>query len=164
MIITKKAVSTVGIGAAVVVGSLMATSLVGAHPFSDESREERVAELAERFNLNEDEVRTYFEEKREEHRAEMEEKHAQRLAELVEDGTLTQEQADALSAKHEEMRQGMEELRESDASREEIHEEMESLREELEAWAEEQGIDLDSIRAEGKHGHRGGHHRGGSDE
>jgi hypothetical protein len=156
-----KAISTVGVGAAIVAGSMLAVNAASAHSIfggSDENQAEAVSEFAERFNLDESEVQAYFDEKKAERQAEMGAKRAEHIASLVEDGTLSQEQADALTAKQEEMKATRDALRDQDLTREEIHEKMEEARTEFEAWAEEQGIDLDSIRPERGKGHHDHQH------
>ena len=117
--------------------------------------------LAERFNLSEAEVETFLDEQRDTFRAERQEARAEaraeRLAELVEDGTLTQEQADTMTEMKEAMQAEKQELKDQDLSREEIREAMSELREEFQTWAEEEGIDLEEIRGDhDKKGRRGG--------
>ena len=153
-----KIITTAGVGAAIVAGSMLAVTATSAH--SGGSSDERAAEIAERFDLDETEVQTYFTEKKAEHQAERAEKHAEHLASLVEDGTLTQEQADALSAKHAEMREAKEALKDQDLTKEEMQEQMEASRADLKAWAEEQGINLDDIHPEKGEGHKKGHYGG----
>lgn len=160
----KHITQTAGISLAVLVASLLAVSAASAH-FSGggkEQQQERVTELAERFNLDENEVETYFEEKRVEHQAEREEKRAEHMASLVEAGTLTQEQADELTAMREATRDQVKALRDSGAEREEIKTLMEEKHAEVEAWADAQGLSLDDIRPE--HGRRHGHGHGHDDD
>ena len=149
-----KTLTTVGVGAAIVAGSMMAVTAASAHYGGDNS--ERVAEFAERFELEESEVQAYFDEKHEARQQERETARAEHMAGLVEAGTLPQEQADALSAKHEELRAAVQSLKESDASREEMKSQMEENRDAMQAWAEEQGINLDDVRPEKGEGHRKG--------
>jgi hypothetical protein len=145
----------------VATGTALGISGASAHSGgNEEERAARVSELAERFNLDESEVESYFEEKRTEHEAEREQKRDEHLAGLVEDGTLTQEQADALKAKMEELHEARDALKDQDLTREEMREQMEANREELQSWAEEQGIDLDAIRPEKGEGRRGHHGHG----
>ena len=118
-----------------------------------------VDRIATRFNLNRDEVQTVFDEKHDEMEAEHEQRQAMRLQELVDNGTLTAEQKTALEAKHEEMETKREALKDQDLTREEVRTQMETARTEFEAWAKDQGIDLDAIRPAGGMGMR--HGRGG---
>lgn len=56
-----------------------------------------------------------------------------------------------------------ESLRDQDLTREQMHDKMKEARDSFETWAEDQGIDLEAIRPEGKgfgeHGPRGGMNR-----
>jgi molecular chaperone DnaK (HSP70) len=149
MTTTKVLVST-GVSAAVLAGSLLAVTAVSAAEQStrEDRRNEHISALSERFNLNEEEVRSFYEEQREIHRAEREQKRAQHIQSLVEDGTLTQEQADQLESFREEMHELKVSLRESGASRDEIKEQIESSKEEIKSWAETEGINLETIKPE----------------
>ena len=144
---TTRVLTTAGVGAAIIAGSMLAVNAANAHGNIADS-EARVSEFAERFDLNEDEVKSYFEEKREQRQNEREEQHAEHLSSLVADGSITQQQADALSAKKDEMRDAREALHGQDLTKEEMHERMQQAREDFNTWADEQGIDLDSIRPE----------------
>jgi polyhydroxyalkanoate synthesis regulator phasin len=116
-----------------------------------------IQKIAEKFNLNEDEVAAVFDEERDEHHAEMQAKWSERLDDLVNDGKINAEQKQAILDKHEEMHNKMEEWKDLDP--EERHEKMRGLREEFRAWAEEQGIDL-PLLGPYKHGFMVGFHRG----
>lgn len=145
-----------GIVTTVAAGSLIGTGMASAQ--SSDGADSIIDKIATRFNLDKSEVETTFSEHREERQVERQEKHTEHLASLVIDGTLTQAQADALTAKHTELREARDALKDQDLTREEMHEAMETAREEMKTWAEEQGIDLDAIRPEG--GHKGGRHHG----
>lgn len=153
-----KSMLAAGVVTTVAVGSVVGTSLVSAHPGTDNAS--IVDKIASTFNLNKDEVEAVFEEARDERHQEMETKHAERLSSLVEAGTLTQDQANALAAKHDEMQATRESLKDQDLTREEMKDQMEAAREEFKTWAEEQGIDLESIRPEKGEGPRMGGHGG----
>ena len=153
-----KTVSTIGVGAAIVAGSMLAVTAASAHGGSEEKQAERASALAERFNLDESEVQSYFEDQRTERKAEREAKRAEHISGLVEAGTLTQTQADELIALKDETKASIEELKESGAEKEEIKSAMEESRSAVEAWASEQGINLDDIRPEGKEKGGRGHH------
>lgn len=146
-------VTTVAVGSLLGIGTASAQSTTGQTSVVDK--------MVEKFNLNRDDVQTVFEEVHDERHAEMEAKRAERLASLVEDGTLTQEQADALQAKHDEMEALRESWRDEGLTSDEIRQNMQDVRDGFKTWAEEQGIDLDNIRPAsgefGGHGHRGPH-------
>lgn len=90
----------------------------------------RIAEgLAQRFGLNTDEVRGYFDENR-----------GERMFERLTEAGLTEEQVQALRAKKEELREERDCL--SDLSFEERQERAEEMRAEINEFAEQNGIDL----------------------
>ncbi len=156
-----RTLSTVGIGAAIVAGSMFAVSAANAQSGGGVS-DDRATAIAEKLGVDSDQVKEAFEEVHAEKKAEREEQKAERLAGLVSDGTLTQEQADSLTAKHAELRETMQALKDSGASREEIRKQMKTAKEEFKTWAEEQGIDLEAIRPErDMQSRRGRQHRGG---
>jgi Tfp pilus assembly protein PilV len=106
-----------------------------------------VGKLADKFNLNEQEVQAVFDEHKDdmhkEHRATFEE----RLSEAVADGKLTEDQKAKILAKLDELQSQREANHESfkDMSSEERREAMEKRREELETWAEENDIPEDYL-------------------
>lgn len=90
--------------------------------------------IAERFNLNLEEVQKFFEETRQEARQEMQTRFAGR------DGCeLTEEQRQSLSAEREELMAKYGDMK--NLSREEMQNRMQEMRSEMQAWAEENGID-----------------------
>jgi len=119
-----------------------------------------VQRLVERFNLDETEVREFFTEHREERQEQRHQRAQERLDEAVENGTLTTDQRDALEEKHQEMQ----DLREAnkdewrELSADEKHELREQHHEQMEAWAEENGIELSLFKFGQKGGQPGGRH------
>ncbi len=93
-----------------------------------------IEKFAERFNLNLDEVKAFFDEMRQERGQEMQ----TRLGERPAFKELTDEQKEALAAKREELREEYDTLK--GLSLEERQAKMEEKREETKAWAEENGI------------------------
>jgi len=96
--------------------------------------------IAERFDLDIDEVADFIEELKEERRASMEERFEERLGRLVEDGKITSEQKEAILEKKEELeifREKLEDMKVSQA-REAIKE----MKEELKDWTEENDLEL----------------------
>lgn len=89
-----------------------------------------------------------FDEQHEARKAEHDAKRAERLQSLVDDGTITAEQKTAIEAKIEELSKNREANRDSfkDLSQEERKAKMDEERESLEAWAEEQGLDLSKLK------------------
>lgn len=95
-----------------------------------------VQKLAERFGLNQDELKSFFEEEREAHQEKMQAQFEERLNQAVADGKITEAQKQLILQKHEELRAARQE------NREEKQEDRETRRAELEAWAKEKGIDM----------------------
>lgn len=87
-----------------------------------------IAKLAERFNLNQDELKNFFDEQHQERLQQMHKQHEQRLNQAVTDGVITEEQKQAILAKHEEMQN----------QQQQHHQEMQ-------AWFETQGIDPEKL-------------------
>ena len=119
-----------------------------------------IQKLVERFGLNQQEVESVFDEVREERHAQMQAKYEEKLDALVQEGKITEEQKEAIIAKHEEMRAEKQENFGfwKDLEPEERRAKMEEHRAEMQAWADEKGIDLSLI---GGLGGRKGMGRGG---
>lgn len=126
--------------------------------------------FAQRFNIDESEVKTFMDELHAEKKAEHEADKDAKLDQLVTDGILTEEQKEAYKTKMEEFRSFMEENRpapedfaslteeERQAQMEEHKTKMDEHRAEMEAWATEQGIDLEAVRKDlMPEGHKGRH-------
>lgn len=115
-----------------------------------------IKKLVERFNLNEEEVKKVFDEAREERRAEMRARFEERLNQAVKEGKITEQQKKAIMAKKEEMQAEREKLK--DLTPEERRQMREKHKQELEAWAKENGIDLNLLPMLFGKGHHGPHH------
>ena len=107
-----------------------------------------VQKLAERFNLNLDDVQQVFKDAGQERQQGMQARFEKKLG-----AGLTDEQKQAISAKQEEIRQKFEALK--DLSLEERQAKMQDLREEMKAWAEQNGIDSKFIWGFGRGCNRG---------
>jgi len=142
--------------------SILSLGVLGAKAFQNGSfdRSELAQKIAERFNLNKDEVQGVMDQLREEKRMQREEEQKTRqnekLDKLVSEGKITEDQKSALIAKWEEMknnqlkRMNMQSL--SDEEREEAmgkqREEREEHRQEMEQWMENNGIDIEILGSE----------------
>ncbi len=115
-----------------------------------------VYKLVERFNLNEGEVIEVFDEARGEHREQMQEMFQGKFDEAVESGKITAEQKEAILEKHEEMRIEKEDF--FNLSPEEKREVMQEKHGEMEAWAQENGLEVSDFFGLG--GQKGGMKRG----
>ena len=119
-----------------------------------------IQKIAERFNLNEDDVQLVFDEHREERHVMMREQKEERLNQAVENGTITQDQKDLMTQHFKEMQAQMEELKNLDSK--EQMEAIRALRDEAREWMETNDLDMSvfgGIKGRG-FGHHGGfgHH------
>ncbi len=146
----KKQLVAAGIATAIGV-----TSITGIHVANAATTEKSdgpmsglVDAIAAKFSLDKSEVQAVFDEQKAKMQAEREAAVKDEVAKLVTEGKLTQDQADAINAKRAELRTEREEGKEarSDQTREERKSEMKTKRAELQAWAEEQGIDDEYLR------------------
>ena len=96
--------------------------------------------LAERFDLDIDEIMDFMKELREEKKIEMEAKFEEKLDKLVEDGDMTSTQKEAILEKKEEMEGFKEELEGMTVS--EAREALKDMRLELKSWADDNDIEL----------------------
>lgn len=114
--------------------AILATSfsVVGAQ--SDTSFAQKIAE---KLGISETEAQTALDEIREEKHEAMQEKAEERLSNLVEEGTITEEQKEEILAKKDEVKEELENL-----SPKERRERMKELKEEFKEWAEEEGIEI----------------------
>lgn len=142
------AVATMGAGAVGVGTTYAASNTSPASPFGD-----LIEAIATRFNLSTEDVQQVFEEQRKAHQEEMQAKGAERLADAVTNGEITQEQADAITAHREEMQTFHESLKEM--SEEDRQAAIETQKEENKTWAEENNIPEQFLMHEGPHGHEG---------
>lgn len=106
-----------------------------------------VQALADAFNVSTDEVKAVLEAHHEEMQTNREEHQAERLAQAVTDGKLTQEQADAINEHREEMEALLESL--EGATPEERKEALHAQREENRIWARENNIPPEFLVHEG---------------
>lgn len=147
------ALGTVAFGAR----SVSAQSTEGAYPSI-------ITKIAERFNLNQDEVKAIFDEERATREVEMQQKIEEQLTAAVAAGELTESQKQAILVKQSEMKtereaemKSMQSLTDEErkAAMESKKSEMETKRAELKAWAEGQGIDMKYLHIGGHRGYGG---------
>ena len=130
----------------------------GGMAYAHAGRQDNMADaIANKFKLNKTEVQQVIKDQRKQNH---EQRQQERIAELVKDGKITQEQADKLKVK----------LQSMEAKREAAHNETdpakrkaahEAIKAEMEQWAKDNGIDPSVIRpprgereAQGLRGHR----------
>lgn len=105
-----------------------------------------VLRLAEKFNLNKDDVQKVFDEHRQENQKYMQQQLNNRLDQAVKDGKITQAQKDAILKKHSEMvNVKFEKTNFKELNREERQKIGQEKRAEMEAWANEIGLDLSTL-------------------
>jgi polyhydroxyalkanoate synthesis regulator phasin len=98
-----------------------------------------VDKLAEKFNLNRDEVKKVFDEQKKLKHEQRQQKIENYLGKKVKDGTITQGQKDKILAKLKELRQQLKENKhERRANHQKIHDE-------LKQWAANNGINLNLL-------------------
>lgn len=126
----------------------------------DSGQSSVVDKLVAKFGLNKADVQKVFDEDRSAHQAEREQKVKDKLAELVKEGKLTQDQADKLVAKAKELQTARQANREAmkDKSKEERKAVMDKEREALDKWLSDNKIDKQYARFlfGGGHGGPGG--------
>jgi len=158
-----------GIVTAVAAGSIAGVGAVSAHGDSA-TKDALIDKIAADAGVDRSTIEASFSAHREGLKAERDEAKAAHLQGLVDDGTITADQKAALETKFEEMKAAKESLRDQDLTRAEIREAMEEAREEMKAWAEDAGINLETIRPEkgegfGRRGHgRRGFHNNSADD
>ena len=151
-LITVAAVTALALGGIASMGSVLAAT-------DERKPDSLVSRLAERFNLKESDVQAVFDEEKQARQAERQQKLKERLNKAVEDGKLTSGQKDKLLAKLDELQAEREELR--GLSREERKAKLQQKKEELKAWAQENGIPEQYLRALGGKDRGGSGHLGG---
>ena len=144
------------------IGAVYANSTVqaGNGPMAD-----LVNAIAQRFNLNADDVQQVFDEQKETMKAQMEQKFEDRINQAVADSELTQEQANLIFAKRAELKLERENWKASfeGKTKEETKTLMQEKKGELKQWSEENDISLKYLHP-GKMGHGKGFQRGGFDK
>lgn len=113
-----------------------------------------IQNLAEKFNLNPEDVQQVFTDTRKE-------KISERLDELVQEGTITEEQKNLILEKVDEIQAKREEISNQSLTESERREALQTLQEEVEQWCEDNGIPVGLLKMMGGKGPRGGGHEMG---
>jgi len=145
-------VATIGAGV-VGAGTVAAAQATTA---SESPMSSLVSAIATKFNLNPSEVQQVFDEHRTEMRDERHQAMADRVAAAVTKGTITQEQADKITAKMQEMKGFMDTLR--DKTPEERRAAMKTQLVNLKEWVATNNIPLSALPLgpQDRNGHMGG--------
>lgn len=138
--------ATIGVATFAGVGMASAQS-------SSSNRDGLVDKIAQKFNLNKNDVQKVFDEQHAAHEAERQQRMEERLAQAVKDGKLTQAQADAIKSKMAEMKTFKDSLK--DKTEQERHDAMKTKMDELKQWADQNNIPKGYFPM--GHGMKGGH-------
>lgn len=114
-----------------------------------------VQRLAERFGLKTDEVKTFFDEERQNRQDDMLSDYSDFLDEAVSSGELSEDKKSLLIAKKKEQQAEMENRQPGAGDREERRSEMQEKRDEMTKWAKDNGIDEKYLFAHGEGEGRG---------
>jgi hypothetical protein len=126
--------------AVVGVSAMGVRTLFAAPSESADETNNLVETIATTFHLNAQDVQEVFDEHREQIETRREERETNMLDQAVTNGKLTQEEADSILAKRQEMKTFMESL--SSLDKEARHEAMKAQMNELKQWADENDIPL----------------------
>lgn len=133
--------------------SIAGASTVSAQSDQGDSLIDRVSNT---FNLDRSEVQSVFDTAKEDRMAEREAAREAFLLSKVDEGVITTEQKTLLEDKFAEIKEAKSALKDSDLTKEEMKEQFASTKEDLQAWADENGIDLEAVRPDkDDRGHRG---------
>ena len=105
-----------------------------------------ITAIAQKFNLNETDVKSVFEEQRSKHQAERKAAVEQKLTQAVADGKITEAQKQAILAKvaaNQDNKPNFEEFK--NLTPEQRREKMEQKRTEMENWAKQNGLSLETL-------------------
>lgn len=101
--------------------------------------------FAERFNLDVNEVTEIFQEQHKSHMTERQQTHKEALNNAVSEGKITETQKEAFLGKIEEMRSNFGVKDMQDLTPQERQERRQEHHEEIQAWAEQNGIDISEL-------------------
>lgn len=103
-----------------------------------------ITAIAQKFNLNEADVKTVFEEQREKHHTQMKANLEQKLTQAVTDGKITEAQKQAILIKLSEIHENKPNFEEfKNLTEEQRKANMEEKKAEMENWAKENGLTLE---------------------
>lgn len=142
------AMAVPAIALTVFAGTLMAGTVFAQDSEDDSSYPAIVTNLAEALGVTEEEVQQVFDDTQTEQRAE-------RLDQLVEDGTITEEQKALILAKETDIETTIEDINNQELTADNRIKAMQTLREEVQTWADENDIPEDIIQMGNMGGHGG---------
>lgn len=135
------AITTLGIGGAMGMQGVVnaATGTSSSDPMSS-----LVDKIADKFNLNKDDVQAVFDAQRTEMEAQRAQEVKDRIDQAVKDGKITQDQANKITAKLQEMRANRDAMK--DKTAEERQRTRQEKRDDMKQWAQDNGISLDALK------------------
>jgi len=124
---------------ALVLASIGGVAVYAQNATGNNSMQDLVAKIAQRFNLNQNDVQAVFDEQKTEMHANMQTKFAEKLSQAVTDGKITQAEADAITAKREELQVKRPNMANGEKPSKEL---MQAHQTELKQWAEDNNIPI----------------------
>lgn len=105
-----------------------------------------VAAIAQKFNLNESDVQSVFDEQRSKHQAERKARIEQKLTQAVTDGKITEAQKQAILTKLSEIHENKPNFEEfKNLTEEQRKAKMDEKKTEMENWVKQNGLSLDTL-------------------
>jgi hypothetical protein len=138
--------------------TIASVGIAGAHANTSGPKDSLATKIADKFNLNKDDVQKVLVEHHKEMDQKRQERMQTRLDQAVADKKLTQEQADKIKAKLKELHENRPDM--SNKTTDERKTFMKEKKTELEKWAKDNNIPLEYLRLghgpKGRHDHRHG--------
>jgi preprotein translocase subunit SecD len=134
----KKPLLLAGVGT--VVGLASVTGVVSAHSNGQSPSGSLADKIAQRFNLDKNEVQKTIDEAKTDRSAKRQQTIEQRLEKAVTDGKITAEQKDAILAKYQELRSYMDSIKDKPAA--EQRQLMKQKQAEIQQWAKDNGLSV----------------------
>ena len=139
----KKVILPAALGISLIGGILFSAMSVGAQTPS-EGTQTIIQRIAQRFNLNETDVQKVFEEQRDEHHAQMKKNLEEKLTQAVKDGKITEVQKTAILNKFSEIKTNKPDFK--NMTPDQRKQAMDQKKTELENWAKENGLSLETLQ------------------
>jgi len=137
----------------------MSTNLVSAQDTTGANS--MVAAIAQKFNLNQSDVQTVFDEQRSKHQAEMKTQMESKLTQAVADGKITEAQKQAILTHHDAMKDSRPNRGEFQSLTEEQRKaKMDEKKVEMDAWLSQNGLTQEKLQEVMGHRSMGGRRMG----
>lgn len=144
------------LGAVVIAGgAILSSNLVSAQEASTQPQS-IIQRIAQRFNLNEADVKTVFEQEKEQHQAQMKAELETKLTQAVKDGKINEAQKTAILNKFADMKADkIDPGQFKNMTKEQRKAEMDQKKADMEAWAKENGLTIEVLHSLMGHEGRG---------